>query len=142
MAESIVVGTDGSEPAVRALDQAIAVAKRDGAALHIVTALPDAALIRERISSGATTFSINLSQVADSVLARAAERAEREGVQAETHASEHDPAEAIITVAKEVGADLIVVGSRGLSGIERFLLGSVSTKVASHAPCNVMIVRD
>lgn len=142
MARSIVVGTDGSEHAERALEEAIAMAERDGAALHIVTAFPDPAIIRERITSGATTISVNLSEVADGVLARAAERAQEKGVKAETYASESDPAEAILEVANAQDADVIVVGSRGLSGIQRFLLGSVSGKVSEHATCSVLIVRD
>jgi nucleotide-binding universal stress UspA family protein len=141
MAESIVVGTDGSKHAERALDEAIAIAARDGAALHIVTAFPDPAVIREKITSGATAMSINLSEVADQVLARAAEHAQGKGVRAETHARESDPAEAIIEVASAQNADLIVVGSRGLSGVQRILLGSVSSKVSEHASCSVMIVR-
>ena len=142
MAESIVVGTDGSGHAERALDEAIAIAVRDGAALHIVTAFPDPAVVREKITSGATAMSVNLSEVADQVLARAAEHAREKGVRAETHAREADPAEAILEVASAQSADLIVVGSRGLSGLQRFLLGSVSAKVSEHASCTVMIVRD
>jgi nucleotide-binding universal stress UspA family protein len=141
MAHSIVVGTDGSEHAERALDEAVAIALRDGAALHIVTAFPDPAVIREKITSGATAHSINLGEVADSVLARAAARAQEGGVKAETHSRESDPAEAIIEVASAQNADLIVVGSRGLSGVQRILLGSVSSKVSEHASCSVMIVR-
>lgn len=142
MPRSIVVGTDGSQPAERALEEALAIAARDDAELHIVTAFPDPALIRERITSGATAAPVNLSQVADSVLNRAVERANAKGVRAQTHASESEPAEAILQLASEVNADLIVVGSRGLSGIQRFLLGSVSAKVSEHASCSVMIVRD
>jgi nucleotide-binding universal stress UspA family protein len=142
MATSIVVGTDGSEPADRALDEAISIALRDGASLHIVSAFPDPAIIRERITSSAKTESVHLAEVADSVLTRAARHAEERGVKAETYARESDPAQAILDVADEQGADLIVVGSRGLSGIQRFLLGSVSQKVSAHARCNVMIVRD
>jgi nucleotide-binding universal stress UspA family protein len=142
MARSIVVGTDGSEHAARALEEAIAVAERDQGTLHIVTAFPDPAIIRERITSSAKTVSINVSEVADSVLVRAAERAQARGVKAETYVRELDPAEAILELASEQNADLIVVGSRGLSGVKRFLLGSVSSKVSEHASCSVMIVRD
>src|SRR3954449_9727821 len=102
MPRSIVVGTDGSAHADRALDEAIAIAARDGAELHIVTAFPDPALIRERITSGATAAPVNLSQVADSVLNRAAGAASQKGVVAETHASESDPAEAILDLAAAV----------------------------------------
>jgi nucleotide-binding universal stress UspA family protein len=142
MATSIVVGTDGSEPAERALDEAIAIALRDGATLHIVTAFPDPAIIREQITSSAKTQSVNLSEVADTVLTRASRRAAEKGVKAETHTRENDPADAIIEVADAQNADLIVVGSRGLSGIQRFLLGSVSSTVSAHANTSVMIVRD
>jgi nucleotide-binding universal stress UspA family protein len=141
MPQTIVVGTDGSDSADRALDEAIAIAQRDGATLHVVAAFPDPAIIRERITSGATAARVNLSQVADSVLNRAAIHAEEKGVHAETHSREADPAEAILDVAESVDADLIVVGSRGLSGFKKYLLGSVSAEVASHARCNVMIVR-
>jgi nucleotide-binding universal stress UspA family protein len=141
MARSIVVGTDGSQPAERALREAIQIASRDGARLHVVTAFPDPAVIRERITSGATSTSVNLVEVADAVLARAAREAAEAGVEVETYSRELDPAEAIIEVATEQQADLIVVGNRGLTGVQRFLLGSVSAKVSEHAPCNVMIVR-
>lgn len=142
MAEQIVVGTDGSEPAERAVREAIDIAVRDGARLHIVTAYPDPAMVlRERIASGATRMDVNLRDVADSVVARNERDAEERGVEVVTHTRESNPAEAILDVASEQNADLIVVGSRGLSGIQRFLLGSVSQKVSEHASCNVMIVR-
>jgi nucleotide-binding universal stress UspA family protein len=141
MAKTIVVGTDGSEPAERAVREAIGIAARDGAQLHIVTAFHDAAMFRERIASSAKTAHINLREVGDSVAGRALRQAEEAGVKATTHAHEGDPAEAILDTAMEQNADLIVVGNRGLSGIQRFLLGSVSQKVSEHASCNVMIVR-
>ena len=75
------------------------------------------------------------------MLKRAARDAVSQGIEVETHAREGQPAEVIIDVAKQVQADLIVVGSRGLTGIKRFLLGSVSSKVSEHASCSVMIVR-
>ena len=59
----------------------------------------------------------------------------------ETHAREGDPADAILDVAEEQGADLIVVGNKGMTGAKRFLLGSVPNKVSHHAPCSVMIIR-
>jgi nucleotide-binding universal stress UspA family protein len=141
MPRSIVVATDGSEPAERAVQEAIAIAAREGARLHVVTAYPDPHMFRERITSGATEVPVRLREVAESVLARAAREAENQGVEVETHAREGEPAEAIIGLANEQQADLIVVGNRGLTGIRRFLLGSVSSKVSEHAPCSVMIVR-
>jgi nucleotide-binding universal stress UspA family protein len=74
-------------------------------------------------------------------LQHAAERADAEGVRVTEHAREGDAADAILDVAEELGADLIVVGNKGMTGAKRFLLGSVPNKVSHHAPCAVMIIR-
>lgn len=57
-----------------------------------------------------------------------------------SHRVPGDPATAILHVAEEVDTDLIVVGARGLGAVQRFLRGSVSTRVAHHAPCSALIV--
>ena len=67
--------------------------------------------------------------------------AKEAGVEANAHAREGDPADAILDVAEETGADLIVVGNKGMTGARRFLLGSVPNKISHHAPCGVYIVR-
>jgi nucleotide-binding universal stress UspA family protein len=140
--ESMVVGTDGSPSAEAAVRRAVEAAKGSGALVHLVTVYPDVPAYRERIGSSAKRDAIDLREVADSVLARATEEFASQGVEVETHAQEGDPAQAIIEVAQEQNADLIVVGARGLTGLQRFLLGSVSSKLAHHAPCTVMIVRE
>src|SRR5687768_6913977 len=127
-ARSIVVGTDGSEPADEAVRQATDMASREGARLHLVTAYPDPQILRERTTGtggGAYTI-IDLRDVAESLVQRAARDALRKSVEVETHVREGQPAEVIIDVANQEQADLIVVGSRGLTGIKRYLLGSVS----------------
>ena len=63
------------------------------------------------------------------------------GVNVETYSRQGDPADAILDVAEEKNADLIVVGNKGMTGAKRFLLGSVPNKVSHHAPCSVMIIR-
>ena len=68
-------------------------------------------------------------------------RGQKEGVEAQTHPVEGDPAEAILNVAEQTKADLIVVGNKGMTGARRFLLGSVPNNVSHHAPCSVIIVR-
>ncbi len=139
---AIVVGTDGSTTAERAVDRAAELAATSGAPLHIVAAVPDRWPFKERLGNTAKVAEIDLGQVAEDVLARAFAHARDRGVQAERHARGGDAAEAIIQVAEEKGADLIVVGSRGLTGAQRFVMGSVSQKVSQHAPCTVMVVRD
>lgn len=140
--ESIVVGTDGSPSAEAAVRRAVEVARGSGALVHLVTAYPDVPSYRERIASTAKRDPIDLREVAESVLARAAGELGSRGVEVETHAREGEPASVIMEVAQEQNADLIVVGARGLTGFERFLLGSVSSKLSHHAPCSVMIVRE
>ena len=140
--QSIIVGTDGSPSAEVAVRRAIEVAKGSGAVVHLVTAFPDVPSYRERIGSSAKRDPINLREVAESVLARAAGELTSQGVEVETSAREGDAAKVILDVAQEQNADLIVVGARGLTGFERFLLGSVSSKLSHHAPCSVMIVRE
>jgi nucleotide-binding universal stress UspA family protein len=141
MPRSIVVGTDGSDPSAEAVRQATDMASREGARLHLVTAYPDPQMLRERMTGGAHTETVDLREVAEALLKRAARDALARGVDVETHVREGDPADVIIDVANEQQAELIVVGSRGLTGIKRFLLGSVSNKVSHHASCSVMIVR-
>jgi nucleotide-binding universal stress UspA family protein len=141
MARSIVVGTDGSEAADEAVRQATDMASREGARLHLVTAYPDPQFLRVRVASVAHTETVDLREVAESQLKRAARDALSKGVEVETHVREGHPAEVIIDVANQEQADLIVVGSRGLTGIKRYLLGSVSSEVSHHAHCSVMIVR-
>ena len=71
----------------------------------------------------------------------AATTAKEAGIEATTHAREGEPADAILDVAEETHADLVVVGNKGMTGAKRFLLGSVPNKVSHHAPCSVYIVR-
>lgn len=139
---SIVVGTDGSAGAERALRRAIEVAKGSGARLHLVTAYPDAPAYREPVAGTAGNVAIDLREVAEGLLARNQRLVESEGVEVETEARQGDPADVIIEVAEALDADLIIVGARGLTGLQRFLLGSVSSKLSHHATCDVMIVRD
>jgi nucleotide-binding universal stress UspA family protein len=63
------------------------------------------------------------------------------GVDVETLAREGDAADAILDIAEQKDADLIVVGNKGMTGAKRFLLGSVPNKVSHHAPCSVLIIR-
>jgi nucleotide-binding universal stress UspA family protein len=139
---SIVVGTDGSPSASAAVQRAADVARSGSVDVHLVTAYPDVPSYRERIESSAKRDPIDLREVAEGVLSRAADELRSQGVEVGTHAREGEPASVIMDVAEEQQADLIVVGARGLTGLQRFLLGSVSSKLAHHAPCSVMIVRE
>ena len=75
------------------------------------------------------------------MLDKSAADAKKAKVDVVTHAREGDPADAILDVAEENGADLVMVGNKGMTGAKRFLLGSVPNKISHHAPCDVWIVR-
>lgn len=139
--ETIVAGTDGSAGAERAVREAVRLARATGSRLVLVSAFSDLHPYRERIQGSAREDLISLERVADQVLMRAAAQVEGDS-QIETVARHGDPAEVLADVAEEEGARLIVVGDRGLTGVKRFLLGSVSHKLSHHAPCSVLIVRD
>jgi nucleotide-binding universal stress UspA family protein len=145
MFRSIVVGTDGSDTAGKAVGEAIDLAKSVGASVYVVSAyepVPQGRLREEaRQAPEDLQWMINPREDVDATLADAADRVRGAGLDVETFAREGDPADAILDVAEERDADLIVVGNKGMTGARRFLLGSVPNKVSHHAPCSVLIIR-
>lgn len=145
MFTSIVVGTDGSQTAERAVSRAIAMAVALEARLQIVSAYEPRDEQAAPAESGPLQdpgWNVGPHDDVLALLDRAQSEAQAAGVAAvDTFARQGDAADAIIDVAEEQGADLIVVGNRGLSGARRFLLGSVPNRVSHHAPCAVLIVR-
>jgi nucleotide-binding universal stress UspA family protein len=141
----IVVGTDGSETAAEAVRQAVDLAKLSGAELSIVSAYEPVSKRRlEGEQQGApedVQYEIGPREDVNLVLDAAAAAAKQEGVEVQTHPVEGAPSDAILNVAEETSADLIVVGNKGMTGARRFLLGSVPNNVSHHAPCSVIIVR-
>jgi nucleotide-binding universal stress UspA family protein len=138
---AIVVGTDGSHGSETAVRKVIELAQRSGATVHLVCALPHAGTL-ERLGLTAKTDAVDMRGVAADVLARDERRLEEAGFDVQTYAREGDPADTILDVAGETQADLIAVGARGTTGLRRFMLGSVSSKLAHHAPTSLLIVRD
>jgi nucleotide-binding universal stress UspA family protein len=142
----IVVGTDGSETAAEAVRQAIGLAKLSGAKLDIVSAyepIPQGRLKEEaREIPGDVAHGVGPREDVNLALESASGTARQEGLDdVHTYPREGDPADAIIDVAEETDADLIIVGNKGMTGAKRFLLGSVPNKISHHAPCGVMIIR-
>ena len=141
----IVVGTDGSETAAEAVRQAVDLAKLASAQLSIVSAYAPVSKRRvqgEQLEAPADVqYEIGPREDVNLILEAAAAEARKEGIEVQTHPVEADPAEAILTVAEETKADLIVVGNKGMTGARRYLLGSVPNNVSHHAPCSVIIVR-
>jgi nucleotide-binding universal stress UspA family protein len=141
----IVVGTDGSETAADAVRQAVDLAKLSGAQLNVVSAYEPVSGRRiseeQQDAPPDVQHEIGPREDVNLILDGAAAVAKKEGLEVQTHAIEGNPADAILNVAEESGADLIVVGNKGMTGARRFLLGSVPNNVSHHAPCSVIIVR-
>jgi nucleotide-binding universal stress UspA family protein len=122
MYERILVGTDGSKTAAKAVDRAVQVAQSTGASLTILSA---AALDR-----GAK------------VVASEAKRHEDSGLVIDTKVVDEDAVSALIEEARDGRFDLLVMGNKGMTGLTRFFrLGSVPNKVSHHLPCSLLIVK-
>ena len=145
MFRTIVVGTDGSDTAGKAVAQAAELAAAVDATLLVVSAFEpvSGARLREEAQEAPddVRWMVNPREDVDATLEAAAEVAAGQGARSRTFARQGDPADAILDVAEEQGADLIVVGNKGMTGARRFLLGSVPNRVSHHAPCSVLIVR-
>jgi nucleotide-binding universal stress UspA family protein len=142
----MVVGTDGSETARRAVQEAAALAAATGGTLHIVHAAPrrTPGVIAFAASGGVSELaaaSKNKELAAESreICNDAANEARSYGVDVEIHVVADEPADALVNIARKVGADLLVVGNRGMTGARR-VLGSVPNTVSHHCPCSLLIV--
>jgi nucleotide-binding universal stress UspA family protein len=135
---TIVVGVDGSEASVDALRWAVAEARLRGARVVAVHAwlFPDVVLRRREPPPGYEELRRSAQEVLDAALESVAETAA--GVDVERRVVEGVPSEQLVAAAE--GADMLVLGSRGLGGFAGLLLGSVSQQCAHHARCPVVIV--
>jgi nucleotide-binding universal stress UspA family protein len=142
MAEAIVVGTDGSETAKRAVAEAVRLASAFGAELHVVSAFEPlrGARVAGAPEGAAKVWHPLPDADVEARLSEAAAGVRMNNVQVTTHAVETDPADALLEVADKVGADLIVVGNKGMHSAKRFVLGNVPNKVSHRARTNVLIV--
>jgi nucleotide-binding universal stress UspA family protein len=147
MYKRIVVGTDGSAGANMAVDTAVQLARLTGAALHIVSAhkttsahqfaaAPEVGLPLEAIAASNEAIRSESLRVCE----EAAAHATSAGVAAETYCLAGDAADALLKIAQDADCDLLVVGNRGMSGMRRFVLGSVPNKLSHQSPTNLLIV--
>lgn len=141
-AKTIVVGYDGSPDARVALDEAITHVGEDGT-VHVVTVHhPQLGSYSTEVLPDEFRQTID-DEAVDRMLLRDAElRLEFAGVRYQSHLRRGRPAKKILEVADDVGADLLVLGTRGLGGVKRLVLGSVSSSVARHAHMGTLIVHD
>jgi nucleotide-binding universal stress UspA family protein len=140
----ILLATDGSEEAQLAATTAAELAQKTNSELHLITVGPDLPLyeLPEHPAEFEDVLRENRRR-AKEVLEQQAKRIEESGVTVkETHLLEGRADEEIVELAEEIGAGLIVMGSRGHGRLRRTLLGSVSDAVVRHAHCPVTVVRE
>jgi nucleotide-binding universal stress UspA family protein len=141
---TIVAGVDLSVPSEQALDRAAALAQHNAALLVMVNAQADDAPI-ENVDNevlkqlGEVSAAVRVEEAKR--LAEKVQQLTARGISVELVTRTGAPGEVISEVAKERGADLIVIGTHGHTGLQRFLLGSVATAVLRHAPCDVLVCR-
>lgn len=138
--KTIVVGTDGSDSAVRAVDQAIELAVADQARLIVVTAFDRSDAVPDDSIPADVRWQVTDANEAEAHARRGREAAHEAGVaEVIVQSLDGDPSDKLIETAEDFNADLLVVGSVGLTGATRFL-GSVANTVLHHAPCDVLVV--
>lgn len=139
----VLLAMDGSEEAVLAVRTAVDLVEKTDSELHVVFVLRT----REAFEYDAMGFGVGgpheeVRSMGKRMLDDYVRQVEEAGgIVAEAHFRMGRPDERIVAAAEEIGAGLIVMGSRGLGGVRRALLGSVSDSVVRHAHCPVMVVR-
>ncbi|OPY26507.1 MAG: Universal stress protein [Methanocella sp. PtaU1.Bin125] len=138
--QKILVPTDGSEYSFKAGIHAVFLAKKTGARVYALNVVEVDMAFRSGIHYGEDVC--GLEKAARAATGRIKQLCDQEGVPCEEMIAQGKPADAIVIMADKIGADLIVIGSIGMSAIERVLIGSVSDKVMRHAKCPVLLVRE
>jgi nucleotide-binding universal stress UspA family protein len=134
----IVVGFDGSEHARKALQRAADIAS--GATVAVVSAAGPQLLLRDP-AQGVSPEDPADVETRTKALAEAREFLEGRGIEGVYVEGHGNAADVIVQEAEDSNADLIIVGTRGLNAAQRMFMGSVSTNVVHHAPCDVLVVR-
>jgi nucleotide-binding universal stress UspA family protein len=134
----ILIPVDGSLFALKALEKGIDVAKKEEAEITLMSVALEFQDVEEIPISYIDKFKDKAIRAVD----EAKEIVEKAGLKVKTRVEQGaSPADNIVTFAGEEKFDLIVIGHRGLTGLDRFLVGSVAGRVVSYAPCSVFVVR-
>ncbi|MEW6738281.1 MAG: universal stress protein [Nitrospirota bacterium] len=137
----ILVAHDGSDYSNKALKKGANMAQRENASLLVVNAVPDLGFTDELGDDYTRTLYSTLTDEAEKLMKGIRDDLSKSVSDIRTVVKFGSPAEIIIDTAKNENVDLIVIGSHGKHGAKKFYLGSVSSKVVSHAPCDVLVVK-
>jgi nucleotide-binding universal stress UspA family protein len=137
--KKVLVPTDGSDYSYKAGEHAVYLAQLTGARIYVLYVVDTDMAFRSGIHYAEDVCGLEKS--GPDITGKIKSMCERAGVPCEEMIARGKPADVILGVAEKDGADLIVIGSLGMSAIERVLIGSVSDKVMRHAKCPVLMVR-
>jgi nucleotide-binding universal stress UspA family protein len=140
MVGTVAIGTDGSPTASEALKVAVELARQFGAKLVLLSAFQDSGGTAGQPSGSSieTDWVDSTSAQAREILARTEADLRQQGMDCTTRIDEGDPADVLVSLATECGADLLVIGNKGMN---RRVLGSVPNTVTHKAPCSVLVVK-
>jgi nucleotide-binding universal stress UspA family protein len=142
----ILLATDGSKEARQAAQAAAELSKETGSEVHIAYVLPSPTELRGHHLYSQEVMRSVLEQAEGEARSFLEEQAKQLGASggkvAETHLRAGEPDKEIVRLSEELGVGTIVIGSRGLGGLRRALMGSVSESVVRHAHCPVFVVRE
>ncbi len=139
MISTIAVGTDGTPTAREAVKEAAEIARRFGAKLVLLSVFRDStSAATGRGQDVELQWVTNQQARVRSVLERLEEELKSDGIECETRADSGEPGKVLVQLAEECGADLLVIGNKG---IKRRVLGSVPNKVTHAANCSVLVVK-
>ena len=137
----ILAALDQSNYATLVLKKAVEIAEKEGAELTALT-ISNAPFTNLYLGELSGEFLTKIRNSLEESVQRIKEQAKAAKTAVNVVVQEsHSPADAIVEYAEKNGVDLIVIGNKGAGAVERFLIGSVSSKVVSHAPCSVMVVK-
>jgi nucleotide-binding universal stress UspA family protein len=139
----ILIATDGSKAAEKAVDFGVQIAGLSGAkvyAVYVIDTTPYYSIPLDEVWSKEVYE--QLETMGNEITSDVEKAAKAAGLEAESLVLKGDPAERIIKFAEEQSVDMIVVGSHGIGGFERLVIGSVSEKVVRHAKVPVLVVRE
>jgi nucleotide-binding universal stress UspA family protein len=140
--KAIAVGVDFSDPGAAALEAARELATEFGAKLHLIHALDlRIPFVTPYEVSVPDAFIESAREAAQEKLDALCQEVRQKGVEVESHLASAAPASALSEAARQIGVDLIVTGSRGLTGLKHVVLGSVAERTLRHAPCSVLTVK-
>ena len=138
MISTVAVGTDGSATAAEAVKEATEIAKRFGADLVLLSAYKDSRGPPEPDPDVELQWAANSAARMRSILERIEGDLKLQGVACKTLSDQGDPGEVLVRLAEECGADLLVIGNKGM---KRRVLGSVPNTVTHKAGCSVLVVK-